>query len=117
MSFMEELSELGVDTKDAIARFMGNSELYEKMLKKFPKAVEDSPVQTYAESEDYETAASNAHALKGVTGNLSLTPLYDNYTRIVDMYRESSFEQANVLLTETLELQQKFLNVIRKYSE
>ena len=115
MGLMKELTELGVDTSEAMARFMGNSVLYEKMLKKFPKAVADSPVQTYAQSEDYETATSNAHALKGVTGNLSLTPLYDRYTRIVDMYRESNFEQANELLTETLELQQKILDVIEKY--
>ena len=115
MGLMEELSALGVDTNDAITRFMGNSELYEKMLKKFPKTVEDAPVIAYAQSEDYETATSNAHALKGVTGNLSLTPLYDRYTRIVDMYRESNFEQANALLDETVELQQKFLDVIEKY--
>lgn len=115
MGLMEELSELGVDTDDAITRFMGNSGLYEKMLKKFPKAVEESPVLTYAQSEDYETATSNAHALKGVTGNLSLTPLYTNYAKIVDMYRESNFEQANALLNETLEIQKKFLDVIEKY--
>ena len=115
MGLMKELTELGVDTNEAMARFMGNSVLYERMLKKFPKAVEDSPVLTYAQSEDYETAASNAHALKGVTGNLSLTPLYDNYTRIVDMYRACNFEQANALLNETIEVQQKFLDVIEKY--
>ena len=115
MGLIEDLSALGVDTDDALARFMGNGELYERMLKKFPKAVEESPVLTYAQSEDYETATSNAHALKGVTGNLSLTPLYDSYTKIVEMYRESNFEQANALLDETLEVQQKFLDVIEKY--
>lgn len=115
MSLMEDLSALGVDTNEALARFMGNSDLYERLLKKFPKAVEESPVLTYARSEDYETATSNAHALKGVTGNLSLTPLYESYTKIVDMYRESNFEQANALLDETLKLQQKFLDVIEKY--
>lgn len=115
MGLMKELTELGVDTGEAMDRFMGNSVLYEKMLKKFPKAVEDSPVLAYARSEDYETAASNAHALKGVTGNLSLTPLYDRYTKIVDMYRESNFEQANALLDETVEIQQKILDVINKY--
>lgn len=115
MSLIEELSALGADTEDAVTRFMGNTGLYEKMLKKFPKVVEDSPVLTYAKSEDYETATSNAHALKGVTGNLSLTPLYTNYTKIVDLYREEKHEQANALLNETLEVQQKFLDVIEKY--
>lgn len=115
MSLIEELAVLGADTEDAVARFMGNAGLYEKMLKKFPKVVEDSPVLTYARSEDYETATSNAHALKGVTGNLSLTPLYTKYTKIVDLYREGKTEQANALLDETLEVQQKFLEVIEKY--
>lgn len=115
MSLMEELSSLGVDTEDAVARLMGNSGLYERMLKKFPQAVKDSPVLEYAQSEDYETAASNAHAIKGVAGNLSLTPLYEKYTRIVDLYRESNFSKANALLTEALELQKKIVDVIEKY--
>ena len=115
MSLIEELSALGADTEDALSRFMGNSALYERMLKKFPKVVEDAPVFTYAQSEDYDTATSNAHALKGVTGNLSLTPLYTKYTKIVDLYREGDNEQANALLNETLEVQQKFLDVIEKY--
>lgn len=115
MGMMEELSSLGVDTADGVARLMGNSGLYERMLKKFPEAVKVSPVLEYAQSEDYETAASNAHALKGVAGNLSLTPLYDRYTKIVDLYRESNFGQANELLTETLELQKKIVDVIEKY--
>ena len=115
MSLIEELSALGADTEDALSRFMGNSGLYERMLKKFPKVVEDAPVLTYAQSEDYDTATSNAHALKGVTGNLSLTPLYTKYTKIVDLYREGNHEQANALLNETLEAQRKFLDVIEKY--
>lgn len=115
MSLIEELSALGADTEDALARFMGNSGLYERMLKKFPKVVEDSPVLTYAQSEDYDAATSNAHALKGVTGNLSLMPLYTKYTKIVDLYREGNCGQANALLNETLEVQRKFLDVIEKY--
>lgn len=115
MNMIEEMEQLGADTKDAISRFMGKAELYEKMLKKFPSVVESTPVQPYAQSGDFDTAASNAHALKGVTGNLSLTPLYENYTKIVDFYREGEPDKATALLDETLELQQKFLDAVAKY--
>lgn len=115
MSLLEELNALGADTDDALTRFMGNSDLYERMLRKLPKVIEESPVIIFAESGDYETATSNAHALKGVTGNLSLTPLYSNYSAIVEMYRGGDNEKATELLTKTLEIQQKFLDVIEKY--
>lgn len=116
MGMIEELQAMGADTADALTRFMGNGSLYERMLKKLPKVVDDTPVLEYANSGDFETAISNAHALKGVTGNLSLTPLFTNYTKIVDLYRSGEYEQATKLLSETVELQQKFLDVILKYS-
>lgn len=115
MGLIEEVAQIGADTNDAVARFMGNSALYERMLKKFVTVINESPVLSYAEGGDFETAASNAHALKGVTGNLSLTPLYENYTVIVDLLRSGDSEKATVLLNETLEIQQKFVDVISKY--
>lgn len=115
MTLTEEITALGADTDDALSRFMGNVALYEKMLKKFPKVVEESQVGLYAKSGDYEAAASSAHALKGVTGNLSLAPLYKNYTKIVNLYRAGKIDEANSLLEETVEIQQKFIDVIVKY--
>lgn len=115
MNLIEEMEALGADTEDALERFMGKSALYESMLKKLPKVVEDTPVMTFAQSGDYDTAASNAHALKGVTGNLSLTPLYTNYTAIVDLYRMGKSGEATALLGETLEIQKKFVDAIAKY--
>lgn len=115
MGLIEEVAQLGADTNDAMARFMGNSDLYERMLKKFVKVVDESPVMSYAQAGDFEMAASNAHALKGVTGNLSLDPLYKYYTTIVDLYRAGDNEKATALLNEALDIQQKFIDVISKF--
>lgn len=115
MNLIEEMKALGADTEDALGRFMGNEALYERMLKKLPRVVEETPVMSYARSGDYEAATSNAHALKGVTGNLSLTPLYSNYTTIVDLYRMGKPDEATALLGETMELQQRFVEAISKY--
>lgn len=115
MGLIEDIALLGADTEDALTRFMNNSALYERMLKKLPKLIEQASVMPYVESEDLDTALSNAHTLKGVIGNLSLTPLYNNYTEIVNFIRDNKPEKAKELLAQTLELQQRFLDCIKKY--
>ena len=115
MGLIEELKSLGADTDDALVRFMDNSALYERMLKKLPKVVEDTPVMPYVESGDLDTAMSNAHTIKGVVGNLSITPLYNNYTEMVNLFRDDKPDKAKALLTETLEIQRDFMECIKKY--
>ncbi|MDE6133322.1 MAG: hypothetical protein K2G04_08110 [Oscillospiraceae bacterium] len=87
MSKIDELKALGVNIEEALDRFMGNGALYEKMLNKLTAAVNDVQVLPFFEAGDHKTALENAHALKGVTGNLSITPLYKGYTEIVDELR------------------------------
>ncbi len=115
MSLIEELKSLGTDTDDALVRFMDNSALYERMLKKLPKVIEEAPVMQYVESGDLDTALANAHTLKGVVGNLSITPLYNNYTEIVKLFREEKSEKAKELLIDTVKIQQEILDCIKKY--
>ena len=115
MGLIEELSDLGVDVDDALTRFMNNSALYERMLKKLPKVAEDAVVMPFVESGDFETALSNAHTLKGVMGNLSIVPLYKSYTEAVNLFREGNTEAARELLIQSADLQQKIIDCINKY--
>ena len=115
MGLIEDIALLGADTDDGLIRCLNRPELYERMLKKLPKVVEESPVMPYVESGDIDTAISNAHTLKGVAGNLSITPLYNNYTEIVNLFRGSKPEKAIELLVETLKIQQSFVDCIKKY--
>lgn len=115
MGLIEDLALLGADTDDGLTRCMGNSALYERMLKKLPKVVAEAPVMPYVESGDLDMALTNAHTLKGVVGNLSLMPLYNNYTEIVNLFRDAKPEKATELLAETLKIQQSFVDCIKKY--
>ncbi len=116
MGLFEELAELGVDIEDATTRFMNNSALFEKMLKKLPKVVDDAEVIPFIESGDYETAFSNAHTLKGVMGNLSITPLYKCYSEALNLFREGNNTAAKELIEQSAELQQKIVECIKRYS-
>lgn len=115
MNLTEELTALGCNTDEAVKRFMNNTALYEKMLKKLPAAISETPVMPLVESGDLETAASNAHTLKGVTGNLSVTPLYDAYTEIVQLLRNGEGEKARALLQNILPVQEKIVNCINSF--
>ena len=116
MELISELKELGANTDEALARFMNNSELYVKMLGKFPAAVRDADVPAHFAAKDYEAAVSAAHTLKGVSGNLSLTPLFTAYTEIVRLLRAGDNGTAETLLNEILPTQEKILNCIESRS-
>ncbi len=115
MGLISELGELGVNTNDAMQRFMGNEALYERMLKKLPPVVAQQEVMKYLEEGDYETALVNAHTLKGVMGNLSVTPLFDAYTDIVAFLRENAPEKAKERMQGVLDVQEKVVACIDKY--
>lgn len=115
MSKIDELRTLGVDIDEALQRFMGNGALYEKMLNKLINAVKDVQVLPCFEAGDYEKALENAHTLKGVTGNLSVTPLYKGYTEIVDKLRAGDPEKAREILDGILPVQEQILACIEKY--
>ena len=116
MDLITELEALGVNTKEALARFMNNSALYVRMLGKFPAAVKDADVLKHFQEKDYAAAVSTAHTLKGVTGNLSLTPLFTAYTDIVALLRADEPDKAEAILNDVLPVQEKIIACIEKNS-
>lgn len=117
MDIITELEGMGVNTQDALRRFSGNSALYVKMLGKLVTAIGDLEVMPFIDSQDYATAVNNAHTLKGVTGNLSLTPLYEAYTNIVNFLRGNDPQKARETLENILPVQADIIACIEKYSK
>ena len=116
MDLISELEALGVNTQEAISRLNNNSAVYVKMLGKFTGELENHPVMPHLESGELDTAVTNAHTLKGLTGNLSITPLYKAYTEIVALLRGNEPEKAKQLMADTLPIQSDIVACIEKYS-
>ena len=113
----DELKTLGADIEDGMDRFMGNEDLYRRMLFKFTDMIEKqgvSPDFTGGEN-GYEDVIAQAHAIKGATGNLALTPLYKAYTEIVNLLREGKPEPAREVLVKALPIQTAVIRCIEKY--
>jgi len=116
MDLLEELKELGVNTDEGVQRLMGNVSLYERMLGTFTKLIKETSVK--AEDFDCDDCAEiieKTHALKGASGNLSIMPVYDAYTEIVNLLRQGKTSEAREHYEKILPVQTEILNCIEKH--
>lgn len=117
MNLLDELRSLGVDVDDGLKRIMGNEKLYTKLLGSFVKMAKTNEVRIEEGDTDYTEAIEKAHALKGTAGNLSLTPIYEGYTEILNLLRGGQPAEAKVVLEKILPVQQKILNCIENSAQ
>ena len=116
MSLLEELKSLGVDADGGVKRLAGKQALYERMMFKFLDMMKKSVVSPDFDSNDYGEVIEIAHALKGAAGNLSVTPVYEAYRKIVDLLRSQQPEEARKVLKDVLPVQGKILDCIERHA-
>lgn len=83
---------------------------------KLKDMMKDSPAWLDFDSSDYEDIIEPAHAIKGASGNLAVTPIYDLYSEFVRLLREQQPEQAKELLQKALPVQNEIIDCIERYS-
>jgi len=116
VNLIQELKGLGVNTEEGLQRLGGNSSLYEKMLVKLKDMIKASPVRVDFDCNDYSDIAEAAHAIKGASGNLAVTPVYDFYSEFVELLRNQQPEEARKLLEKALPVQNAIIDCIERYS-
>lgn len=117
MTLLEELRTLDVDVDGGLKRINGNEKLYTKLLGSFSKSINTYRVEADFDGNDYNDIIEKAHAIKGVSGNLSITPVYEAYTKIVDLLRAGKPEEARPLIEGIIPVQDNIVACIAKYSE
>ncbi len=94
------LEEAGIDVKSLLDRLMGNESLVSRFLTKF---IEDTNITKLTEAvreKNPEDMLSASHMLKGMTGNLSITPLYSLFSKQVELIRGGDLQGACDLMPE-----------------
>lgn len=86
----ERLIEAGVDYDGGVKRFGGSRALYEKFIIRFFDEGLIAEIDDSFKKKDFDTASRRVHALKGESGNLSLTRLYEKACTLMDMLRNNS---------------------------
>ena len=117
MSLLEELKDLGTDVSQGMERVMGDSSLYEMMLGMFVSSVQENHVTLEDfDGGDLEDVIRRVHTLKGVTGNLAITPLFNGYTEILGLLRSGDAQTAKKQFEQVLTIQGKVLDCINRYA-
>lgn len=91
---IEALNGYGCDTATAMKRFLGNEELYLRFLDKFLEDPSFGGIAPAMQANDNEAYFESVHTLKGVAGNLSLTPVYELTCYMVDKYRADEIDES-----------------------
>lgn len=97
---LDVLRAAGVDTDAALARMMGSEALLSRLLGKFPADQGCARFEAAVAADDPDAALEAAHALKGVSGNLSLTRVYELSARICELIRAGEWPAARELAGE-----------------
>lgn len=109
------LINLNTDYNKALERFVGNEDLYHKFLFQFLNDYNFYGLKESLRYKDITSAFQYAHTLRGVTGNLGLTPLYETTQPLVELLRNRQLAGTEVLM-ETLERDyQALCNLLRTF--
>lgn len=85
--FREIMEEYGVDYEVTMTRFMGNEQLYLRLLDMLFQDKNLLELGDALAADDMTRAFEAAHTLKGVVGNMGLSPLYGAVCAIVEPLR------------------------------
>jgi len=117
MGLFEDLKALGVDVDGGLQRIGGNEALYKRLLQTFVKSIKTQEISPDFDVADYEDVKEKAHAVKGTSGNLSITPIFEAYSEIMDLLRTEKPEEAKAILKKILPVQEEIISCIEKYAQ
>ena len=90
MLTIEKLKQFGADADEGLQRCMNNEAFYLKMVARFLEDKTFDKLKANIEEGNLEEAFKASHALKGVLGNLSLTPLYTIIFEMTELLRNKT---------------------------
>jgi len=104
MVSIDALRAYGARVDEGMARCLNNEAFYLRMVGMALSDANFDALRAAMDAGDAQTAFEAAHALKGSTGNVSLTPIYEPVCRLTELLRGQSgpVEGADALVGEIM---------------
>ena len=106
----EALKEVGVDYTAGVLHFAGKEELYVKYLRKYGEDHHLRDAVAAYEKTDYKEVLDQIHALKGLSGTLGFSQMFQSASAIVTDLRREEYQTIGEQLKQ-MQLHQKKLLV------
>ena len=107
-----KLKEAECDVEGALARFLGDEELYEQFYGELLNDEAFGKLGLALDERRISDAFEYAHTLKGIIGNMGLTPLFETVCDIVEPLRIGSIDGVMVKYCELLKQKEFFSQFI-----
>lgn len=111
MLTIDILRDFGADVSEGLQRCMNNEAFYLRLV---PMAANDGgfeKLRAALAANDLDAAFEAAHALKGVLGNLSLTPLYVPVSEMTELLRSRTETDYGPMLEGVLAKRDELLSL------
>lgn len=102
MLTIEKLREFGADVDEGLGRCMNNEAFYLRLVGMTAADGNFDRLRDSLAANDLDAAFEAAHALKGVLGNLSLSPLFRPASELTELLRRKTPGDYDALLAEIL---------------
>jgi hypothetical protein len=111
MLTVDKLNEWGADVKSGLARCMNNEAFYLRMVGMIEADGNYDKLGQALSAGDLQAAFEAAHALKGVLGNLALTPMFDPASSLCEALRGRTGEDYKAMYEELTQARNAFLEL------
>ena len=108
MITLEELRALGADVETGLSRCMGKEDLYLKLISMGLGDAKFEELGAALNAGNLDKAFELCHALKGVIGNLALTPLYEALSDMTEKLRAREEADYQTMYSNIIEIRSKF---------
>lgn len=108
----EALKEVGVDYAAGVLHFAGKEELYLKYLRKYGTDHHLQDAVAAYEKTDYKEVLEQIHALKGLSGTLGFSKMFQSASAIVTDLRREEYRTIGEQLKQMQLYQKKLLMAI-----
>jgi HPt (histidine-containing phosphotransfer) domain-containing protein len=79
-----------INFEEGLGRLMNNGKLYARLLEKFKTDASLASLEAHLSAGDLEKARVDAHTLKGIVANLSLTELFERTRELEGWIKEGA---------------------------
>ena len=95
---IDDLVAFGANTSVGLQRCLNKEDFYLRMVQKVPADANFQKLFDAIKTGDLSTAFDASHALKGVVGNLALSPLFTPISELTELLRAGKQADYSVLL-------------------
>ena len=111
MLTIENLRAYGANVEEGLGRCMNNEAFYLRLVNMAADDAGFERLREAVEQNDAKACFEAAHALKGMLGNLALTPLAEPASELCELYRGGTEADGSVLWNEIREQREKLLSL------